>query len=149
MAQHSSIPTVKANLRTQLQARGGLAGVQIAYGPPLPNPQRDMICLADVTGETGPATMAKAIYPRDEVFTLQAIVFVIREGTGQQAVTERAFALANEVYDQLQTDPTISGAVWFAQVMGAIELIERAGEDGMCRTAEFTIPVHCRMRMTT
>lgn len=149
MAQHSAIPLVKANLRTQLQARGGLAGVQISYGPPLPNPQRDIISLEDVHGLTRPQAMAKSIYPRDELFTLNTVCFVLREGVNQQAVTERAFALANEVYDQLQADPTINGAVWFAQVEGAVALLERCGEDGMNRSAEYTIPVYCRMRMST
>jgi hypothetical protein len=147
--QHSSIPTLKANLRTQLLARGGLAGVQVSYGPPIPNPQREIISLHDVTGETHPQAMAKSIYPRDELYTLDVIVFVLHEGTDQRATTERAFAIANEVYDQLQTDPTVNGAVWFAQIEGPIELRERASEDGMNRSAEYTIPVYCRMRMST
>jgi hypothetical protein len=138
----STIPTTKANLVTQLQARAGLAGVQVSYGPPLPNPQREYIWVGDVTGVQEFAAMA-APNQRHEQYTVKTIIGVLKEGGDIQAADVRCFALMGEVEAQLRTDSTIGGAVAVC-VITAIELAEFVAPDGMNRTAQLVLEIECQ-----
>ena len=138
----STVPALKANLLTQLQARGGLAGVQVTYGPPLPNPDREFIWLGDVQGDQAFSAMA-APNQRHEQYTLQVIVSVLREGTDLKTADERCFALCAELENQLRTDVTVNSAVSEAHV-GTFRLTEFVAPDGMNRRAELIVDVNCQ-----
>ncbi len=138
----STVPTLKANLATQLAARGGLTGVQISYGPPLPAPQREYIWLGDVEGTQAFSTFAAPNRRREE-YRLQVIVGVLREGTNSQATDERCFTLFGELETQLRSDPTVNTAVTVAEPTEA-RLTEFVSPDGMNRTAQLIVQVNCQ-----
>lgn len=138
----STIPTLKANLQAQLQARGGLSGVRVTYGPPLPDPGREYIWLGDVNGEQEYATF-NAPNKMHEAYTLQVIVSVVKEGTDSKAADDRCFVLFGEVESQLRTDPTVNGAVTEAHV-GPFRLTEFVAPDGMNRTAQLIVDINCQ-----
>ena len=141
----STIPTLKANLVTQLQARGGLAGVQVSYGPPLPNPQREYIWVGDVEGAQSFAAFAAAntLYQRREEYNVQVIIGVLHEGTDTKATDDRCFALLAELEQQVRTDPTVSGAINVAQLT-TFRLTEFVSPDGMNRTAQLIVDINCQ-----
>lgn len=136
----SSIPALKKSLRALLAARTALSDVQVVYGAPLPNPAREFIWLGDVTGSQDWATIG---HTRVEDYDLDVLVSVAREGTDQQAATERAFELASEIELALRADQTVSGAVTVASFGGNVNLTELASTDGMSRGAHLTVQVHC------
>lgn len=136
----STIPTLKANLKTLLAARGGLSTVQINYGPPAIGMEREYIWLADVEGEQQFAAMGTLNY---EEYDLEVIADVIREGTDEQSATARCFAIQAELENQLRSDNTVGGAVSAAQI-GHFKLTENVTADGMTRTARLVTLVHCQ-----
>jgi hypothetical protein len=139
----SSVPALKRNLQTQLQARPGLSGVQISYGAPLPDPQREFIALLDVEGDQRAAALGAQ--RRVETYVLTVVVNVIQETTDQRACTERCYTLAAELENQLRADATVNGAVRIAQIWGPFKLEEFAGEN--TRAAQLRIGVHCDQRI--
>lgn len=139
----STIPAFKAALATALRARANLATVQVSYGAPLPSPADEFIWLADVEGEQEAAALGAQ--RREEIYDLLTIVNVIRAGADQQAVTERAFALAAEIEDELRGDGTVGGTVRFAEVAGPFRLEEMASDTH--RGAQLTVTVAARARI--
>lgn len=138
----SSVPTLKANLVTQLQARPGLSTVQISYGPPLPDPQREYIWVGDVTGDQAFATMA-APNQRHENYRVTVIVGVLREGVDSKAADDRCFVLLGELETQLRGDVTVNNAVTEAH-LSTFRLTEFVSPDGMNRTAQLIVEVDCQ-----
>jgi len=138
----STIPTMKANLKTLLSARAGLTGVQISYGPPSVGTQREYIWLGDVEGEQTYAAMAAA-NQRYENYELSVTVDVILEGTDPKPADERCFVLYGEVENQIRTDKTVNGAVTDAQC-GRFRLTENTTADGMTRTARLVTLIRCQ-----
>lgn len=136
----STVPTLKQNLVTQLQARGGLAGVQVSYGPPLPAPQREYIWVGDVDGTQTMATLAQG---RHDEYVVKVVFGVLKEGTDSKAADDRCFVLLAELEQQLRTDATVGGAVSLAQ-LGNFKLSEFVAPDGMNRTAELITDVNCQ-----
>lgn len=149
MSQHSSVPALKAALKAQLLALTAagqpLAGVAINYGSPLPQPDREYVWLKDVAGDVEPAAIAAGTVPKEEQYTLTLEVSVLHDTLDQQSVTERAYALANAIYDQLQSDPTVGGTVRSALIAGKFRLDEFASD--RTREACLTLPVRCRARI--
>lgn len=139
----STIPAFKAALATALRARANLANVQVSYGAPLPAPADEFVWLADVEGEQEAAALGAQ--KREEIYELTIIVSVIRAGGDQQAVTERAFALASEIEAELRGDGTVGGTVRFAQIAGPFRLEEMASDTH--RGAQLTITVGVRARI--
>lgn len=137
----SSIPTFKAALQTALVAlqSSTLAGVQVAYGSPMPSPQPELIMLADVQGNQSLVTLGRQ--RRDEDYDLDVYVRVQRVTTDQKAVTERAFTIAGIVESSLRTDPTVGSVVREAKVtqMGVQEF---ASDDGQARIAVVDMSVN-------
>src|SRR6266498_2365858 len=134
----SSVPTVKANLVTQLQAHAGLSGVQVTNGPPLPTPSREFIWVGTAEGKQEISTPAL----RHEEYGVDVVISVERKGTDIVAADARCFALAAELENQLRTDPTVNAAVEHAE-MGGFRLGEFVGADGMRRVSELTATVDC------
>jgi hypothetical protein len=137
----STIPTLKANLVTQLQARAGLTGIQVTNGPPLPSPSREYIWVGDVDGVEEMATAG--INTRHEDYNTKVVIHVEKDGTDTAATDARCFVLSAELENQLRTDPTVSGAVSLAQLT-AYRLTEFVQPDGMARIAELVVTVNCQ-----
>lgn len=141
----SSVPALKANLATALQARAALSQVQITYGAPLPNPGREYIWLADVVGDEVPAALGRNRH--SEIYALTVVIQVIREGVDQQSATERAYSFRDEIDAQLRSDITVAGALGsgWAFVAGHFKLEELANDQQ--RGALLTIEVSCEARI--
>jgi hypothetical protein len=137
----STIPTAKANLKTQLAARGGLTGVQISYGPPAVGTQREYIWLGDTDGEQTYAAMA-APNQRHEEYEMSVIIQASMEGTSEPAADARCFAIQAELENQIRSDGTLNGAVTDAQI-GQFRLTEDVSPDGMTRTARLVTLIRC------
>jgi len=142
----STIPTLKKNLQTLLQARAGLTGVQVSYGYPGPEPEAEYIWLADAKGDQHAATIGTR--SRNERYTLRILIYTQNsDPADQQTPTERAFALFAEIEAQLRTDPQVNGALpsGVAQVEGPIQLTELAGAES--RGALLDVSVLCTARI--
>jgi hypothetical protein len=136
----STIPAVKANLVAQLDARPGLTEVQVSYGPPLPNPSREMIWCGVAKGQQDWQAMAV----KGEEYDLEIIISVIREGQDMQAADERCFAIYAELENQLRSDQTVNGAVMRATTAG-FELGEHVTDTN--REATLIVQVACQAQI--
>jgi len=132
----STIPAVKAALVAGLEARPALNSVQVSYGPPLPNPSREMIWCGIATGQQD----WQAMNLKGEQYELEVIVSVIREGQDMQAADERCFAIYAELENMLRADRTVGGAVALASVAG-FELGEYVTDSQ--RESTLTVQVAC------
>jgi hypothetical protein len=133
----STIPTLKANLVTRLQARAGLNGVQVSYGPPLPAPSRELIWCGVAKGQQDWQAMAV----KGEQYDLELVISVRREGENMQAADERCFTIYAEVENEVRADKTVNGAVRQASITG-FELGEFV-TDSM-REATLTVQLECQ-----
>lgn len=108
----STIPQLKANLLTQLQARAGLAGVQIEWGSPSGARSADLIILGDVQRNVEASRTTG--HTRREDYTLSVTVSCVATGNDQHTLVTHAFTLVEEIRSQLITDPKVnsSGVQW-------------------------------------
>ena len=125
LTYYSTAPAFKAAMLTALQARSGLSGVTISYGVPLQG-TRESITLADISGSQQFAALGAL--RKDETYVLDIYVSVLREGNQQQTCTERCFALAAEIEDELRTNVTMTGTVRVAELLSPFQLEEFAGD---------------------
>lgn len=145
----STVPALKAALYDALAARPALAGVQITYGAPLPDPKREFVWLQDVEGEQEASALGHLL--RREAMTMTVIVNVMREDRNQQAATERAFAIAAEIEALLRENPALTGyytgagQILAAQVTGPLTLEEQANDQR--RAAQLTVSVGWQARL--
>ncbi len=125
LTYYSTAPAFKAALLTALQARTGLSGVTLSYGAPLQGP-REFIALGDISGSQEFAALGAL--RKDETYTLDVYVSVLREGNQQQTCTERCFALAAEIEDELRTNVTMTNTVRVAELLSPFQLEEFASD---------------------
>ncbi len=111
----SSVPAFKAQLKTNLLARAGLANVQVTHGPPFPVPEIEFIWLGDAQGTQEWAGGAKL---KSEQYDLTVWIRVLNSSTPDDFKTagDRAFALLAELENELRGDKTVSGTVTSAEV---------------------------------
>ncbi len=141
----STIPAFKAALLDALQARTGLAGVQIEWGLPQSEPQDELIMLLDVSGEQVWAPMGRL--HKEETYTLDLWISVLRSGGEQQTASERAFELLAEVEGFLRGDVSVGGTVRTAALQG-LTFNERALSAAK-REAQIKSAIFCTARLTT
>jgi hypothetical protein len=103
-----------AELYTLLSADSGLSGVRVNYGPALPDPGRESVNILGLSGTQTWAALGRGA--KEEVYTLEVLIMVIREGQQTQPAVERAYALLAEVESVLRTDPTIGNTCRVAAV---------------------------------
>lgn len=125
LTYYSTAPAFKAALLTALQARTGLSGVTLSYGAPLQGP-REFIALGDISGSQEFAALGAE--RKDETYILDVYVSVLREGNQQKTCTERCFALAAEIEDELRTNVTMTGTVRVAELLSPFQLEEFASD---------------------
>lgn len=127
LTYYSTAPAFKAAMLTALGNRSGLSGVTISYGAPLQGP-REFIALGDISGSQEFRTMGGPVPKKEESYVLDVYVSVLREGNQQQTCSERCFALAAEIEDELRTNITMSGTVRVAELLSPFQL-EEFGSD--------------------
>jgi len=141
----STAPAFMDALVTALAARTNLAGVRVNYGPALPDPGRESINVLGLEGEQTWAGLGQLA--KEEVYTVQVMVFVIREGQQTQPAVERAYALLAEIEDELRettTSPTMDNTVRVAAV-NTVNL--EVGASDTTRSALLTIGVRVQARI--
>jgi hypothetical protein len=97
----------------------------------------EFIWLSDVHGDED----WEAMSVKQEDYSLDVIINATIEATDQQAATERAFVLRDEIDAMLLADTTVGGTVTTAKVGGSVDLVELASTDGMRRGANLTIQI--------
>ena len=142
LTYYSTAPAFKAALLTALTARSGLSGVTISYGVPLGAP-REFIALTDLSGSQEFAALGAL--RKDETYVLDVYVSTLREGNQQQQCTERCFAMAAEIEDELRTNVTMSGTVRVAELLSPFQL-EEYGSD-QARQSILTLGIQATERI--
>jgi hypothetical protein len=145
----SSVPAVKNALFDRLVARAGLISSElvVSYGIPVENPAEEYIAVGRVPEhEQRQIGAGPPPHTREENYVLQVLVSVLRDGAveNQQTCTERAYAIAAEIEDELADDPSINGAIsvgYLAEVEGH-ELFEPT-TDNRCQ-ADILMRIRCR-----
>lgn len=154
----STIPALKAALRTRLSADAGLAGVQITYGHPYPAaPAGETIFLGNSkddnpTGGLFPGGQSSAAFGaqrREERYTIE--LFCMKRDNNrqdQQVLTERAFVLAGVVEASIRAwgaaSPAFGGVVRWVLVT-AVDHVEVTSAD--VRWADVRIILSCSARL--
>lgn len=152
MASSSVVPAVMVALKAQLQARAGLAGVQITDGVPRKEEKEYIAILGAKDHSQRQAGMrATSPRPREEEFTLEIGISVLRSGDAEHTeATARVYQLAKELEDQLQDDQTISsslGASGWATVTSLPVRKPGPDNDGR-REAIVEAEIRCHARIT-
>lgn len=139
----TTVTAFKSALLARLQARTGLAGVQITYGWPNGAVKRESIMLGGVNGSQTFRTIGAT--QKMEEYQLTVYITVIREGSGRQQVCdERALALMAEVEDELRDDVTVNNTVLTAELAG-FDLQPMASAE--TREARLTLTINVMARI--
>ena len=141
----STVPSFMAALLTALGARPGLSGTQVAWGVPRGELQKETMIMLDVYGEQ--TTKAKGLHRREEEFDLLVFISVIRTRGQGQAATERAYALAAELENELRTNPTMTSTVRNARIEGRFQLKQNTPPEGNTTEAALTVTVRANERV--
>ncbi len=141
----STAPAFMNALHDALGARSGLSGVRVNYGPALPDPGRESVNILGLEGQQSFAGLGQLA--KEEVYTVQVLILVIREGQQTQPAVERAYELLAQLEDQLRetsTAPTMSNTVRVA----AVESVNlEVGASDTTRSALLTIGVRVQARI--
>ena len=139
----SATPVLKRELLTLLQARANLSAVLVTWGWPVGELPDEFLMLLDVDGSQ--TTKTKGQHRREEEAALRVWISVLRGRGEQQAATERAYALAEELETQLRETPTVNSSVRSARIEGRYALREAQARE-RCE-ASLTITVTFNKRI--
>lgn len=104
----TTLPTVKAQLVAVLAARAGLAGVQVsAVWPGKESTEQESVWLGDARGRRDYPVVRAGRKPRDETYTLDVFIQVLRPESWDPSAETRAFELFAELEDAIAADPAI------------------------------------------
>ena len=141
----STAPAFMSALVTALSGRSGLLGVRVFYGPAFPDPGRESVAVMGLSGNQEWASLGRLA--KEEIYTVEVMIFVIREGQQTQPAVERVYALLAELEDQLRegvNSPTMTGTVRVA----AVESVTlEVGVGATTRSALLTIGVRVDARI--
>lgn len=132
-------------LHDALSGRAGLSGVRVNYGPALPDPGRESVNILGLSGDQTWASLGRLA--KDEVYVVEVLILVIREGQQTQPAVERAYELMEELEDELResaNSPAMDGTVRVASVSG-VQL--EVGASDTTRSALLTIGVRVEARI--
>jgi hypothetical protein len=132
-------------LHDSLVARAALTGVRVNYGPALPDPGRESMNILGLSGEQSWASLGRLA--KDETYTVEVLILVIREGQQTQPAVERVYELLEELEDELResaNSPTVDGTVRVASV-SSVQL--EVGASDTTRSALLTIGVRVEARI--
>lgn len=118
MSVVSTIPACLDALVTRLQARPGLAGVEVTSGPlGIDDTAAESIQFDNVEADQDWASAIRR--SRDETYTIRGFLWIVQPGADEPAIKaarDRAFELFDELALALHEDPTLGGVVRTAQV---------------------------------
>jgi len=141
----STAPTFMNALHDALSARAALVGVRVNYGPALPDPGRESVNILGMSGEQSFAGLGQLA--KEEIYTVEVLILVIREGQQTQPAVERAYVLMGQLEDQLRetlVSPTMTNTVRVA----AVESVSlEVGASDTTRSALLTIGVRVQARI--
>lgn len=143
MSATTRVAAAQDALKTLLQGASGLAGVRIDLGSPAGELGAEEIWLAGVEGwnETTAITGTSAAgSQRDETFTLKLEGVVTQSTNDYKTVRDRAITLIQVIEGVISTNPTLSGAVFQANL--ANKQLTDAWADTQ-RQAVFSLGVDC------
>ena len=141
----STAPAFINALHDGLSSRTGLTGVRVNYGPALPDPGRESVNILGLSGDQAWASLGRLA--KDEVYTVEVLILVIREGQQTQPAVERAYELMQELEDELRessSSPTMDNTVRVASV-SSVQL--EVGASDTTRSALLTIGVRVEARI--
>jgi hypothetical protein len=141
----STAPAFMNALHDALAARTGLTGVRVNYGPALPDPGRESINILGLDGSQSWAGLGQLA--KEEVYTVQVLILVIREGQQTQPAVERAYEILEELENELREDstaPTMDNTVRVASVE---DVNLEVGASDTTRSALLTIGVRVQARI--
>jgi hypothetical protein len=119
--------------------------VRVNYGPALPDPGRESMNILGLSGEQSWASLGRLA--KDETYTVEVLILVIREGQQTQPAVERVYELLEELEDELResaNSPTVDGTVRVASV-SSVQL--EVGASDTTRSALLTIGVRVEARI--
>ena len=141
----STAPAFMNALHDALSARAALASVRVNYGPALPDPGRESVNILGMSGEQSFAGLGQLA--KEEIYTVEVLILVIREGQQTQPAVERAYVLMGQLEDQLRetlVSPTMTNTVRVA----AVESVSlEVGASDTTRSALLTIGVRVQARI--
>lgn len=142
----STVPAFLDALKALLSARAGLTGVTVATAPtgdPIPTESIQFFGLAE-DQEWGAIGHKR----RNESYTVQGGIFVIRRGAGEakaKEVRDRAYAILAELEDAIRVDPGVSASVRQCELTQAV--LDQGGEDnGRWAALQISIGVKAELR---
>lgn len=141
----STAPAFMNALFNALATRTGLTGVRVNYGPALPDPGRESINILGLSGDQSFAGLGQLA--KEEVYTVEVLILVIREGQQTQPAVERAYQILAQLEDQLRetsTAPTMANTVRVA----AVETVNlEVGASDQTRSALLTTGLRVQARI--
>lgn len=149
MATTSLLTSVKSTLVTTLAARPALSGVTVAYAWPGPDARVTGIYLGESRGGFEPVGLKAGRRQREERWEIDCIVYAYRQAEtaqGAEAAEAAAFALLDEIDDELADDPCLGLAVRHVQLTddASVDLVPY--EDGW--GCVITQPITFEARLT-
>lgn len=138
----TTAPAFLDAFRTQLLARGGLAGVTVWTAHPGDDLGTEDIVFHTVTGDQQPQSFSSP-HNREEIYQVAGFIFCLKPGAGETVIKQardRATAILAEVENQMRTDPTAAGSILFGQLQDH-KLLQSVKEEGRWAMWEFNCSV--------
>lgn len=118
-----SVPAFLDALKTQLEARGGLSGVEIFTAHPGDGITPVCIVFHTIRGRQEPGRSGPS---NDEEYICEGFIYVERAGAGEahvKTVRDAADTVLNEMEAQLTTDENVNSTVGYAR-LGAFDFFQ-------------------------
>lgn len=147
MAEHSTIPAVKAALIARLSAVQALGEIQLNVGYPGESfIEREAIYTDRVSGEHRIANIKAGRKHRDEEYKLTVVVSVVNDFGGVTDAETRAFELLQYVEDELADDPSLGDVDGVVHATpGEFRELSDPTTNGAACVIEFDINVTARL----
>lgn len=142
----TTMAALKASLKTELEARDGLSGVQVSYGQPGTQQRREALWLgATELGSQEIAAFRSGTQRRRESYELHVWVEVSSKRTPEDSEA-RAVALMGELEDLVAVDPKVNDVpnLLFVFVNG-MEMDTIEGPEGPLTTIDVTLQCEGRL----
>ena len=129
MSATFSVGEFKDQMKTSLEARGGLAGVTVYdYEVNTEDLDREAIVLGDWSGTDAPLTQGPGGTYAEEYDVTGRII--TKAPDTAKAARDRGLAIMKEIKDQLDADHTVNSKVFFATFGGMTSGAEDLWSDG-------------------
>lgn len=120
------------------------AGVQVTDGIP-GQPQDELIAVRGVADwDQQWHGIASGLRPKEETFSIQLYIRVLRGQGSNAAARARAFALLEVVEDMLRNDPEITNTVWVAGLSRGEYVNANSGKHA---EAQLSMLIECKARI--